>query len=213
MMGVMPKTGPQSRREPDESAFHRLLEWLDQGTDSEGQRYVEIRERLVIYFARRNCPGPEDLADETLNRVARRLKEQGRIDDILPAQYCYVVARFVMLESLRQVHRELISLPRPHQPEIATPEGEDVIAERERTMECLEACLATHTAGDRELILEYYRTDDGTAKAQRKRLAERLGLTANSLAIRAWRLRQRLERCVRNCRERRQTNGTFVSSR
>ena len=118
-----------------------------------------------------------------------------------------------MLESLRQVHRELISIPSDHQPDTGRRENEEVIAERERTMECLEACLATQTSGERELILEYYRTDDGTAKAQRKRLAERLGLTANSLAIRAWRLRQRLERCVRNCRERRQTNGTFVSSR
>ena len=69
MMSVMPKTERRARREPDESAFHRLLEWLDQGTDSlEGQRYVEIRERLVIYFAPTELwrPGPEDLADETL---------------------------------------------------------------------------------------------------------------------------------------------------
>src|SRR5215203_855668 len=210
----MRKTEPRSRREPDETAFHRLLEWLDQGSDSEGQRYVEIRERLVLYFARRNCPGPEDLADETLNRVARRLKEQGTIDDILPAQYCYGVARFVMLEALRQMHREATGIAHEHRSEFSSrPEREDGTAERERTMDCLEECLAAHTAADRELILAYYRTDAGTARAQRKRLAERLGLTANSLAIRAWRLRQRLERCVRHCRERRQNNGSFVSSR
>src|SRR5215203_200069 len=157
MMGVMPKTEPRPAREPDETAFHGLLEWLDQGSDSDGQRYVEIRDRLVIYFARRNCRGPEDLADQTLNRVARRLKEERTIDDILPAQYCYVVARFVMLESLRQVHREVISNPR-EQHETGLRVGEDVTEEREQMMDCLEECLAAHRAADRELILEYYRT-------------------------------------------------------
>ena len=89
----------------DETAFHRLLEWLDQGSDSQGERYVEIRDRLVSYFGRRNAPTPDDLADETLNRVAKRLEEQP-IDDVGPAHYCYIVARFVLLESVRQRDRE-----------------------------------------------------------------------------------------------------------
>ena len=94
----MAKRDLRLRRELDETAFHRLLQWLDQGSDSQGERYVEIRDRLMIYFGRRNCPAPEDLADETLNRVARRLEEQVSIDDIVPAHYCYIVARFVLLE-------------------------------------------------------------------------------------------------------------------
>src|SRR5215203_3043413 len=131
MMGVMPKTEPRPAREPDETAFHGLLEWLDQGSDSDGQRYVEIRDRLVIYFARRNCRGPEDLADQTLNRVARRLKEERTIDDILPAQYCYVVARFVMLEALRQMHREATGIAHERRSAFSSqPEREDGTAER-----------------------------------------------------------------------------------
>ena len=80
----MAKRDLRLRRQLDETAFHRLLQWLDQGSDSQGERYVEIRDRLMIYFGRRNCPAPEDLADETLNRVARRLEEQVSIDDIGP---------------------------------------------------------------------------------------------------------------------------------
>ena len=77
------------------------------------------------------------------DRVARRLKAQGRID-ILPAQDCYVVAKFVMLESLRQVHRELISIPATISPIPDHGRAEEVIAERERAMEgILEACLAS----------------------------------------------------------------------
>ena len=45
-------------------AFRRLLEWLDDGVDSDGQTYLEVRRRLVAYFGRRNRPRAEDLADE-----------------------------------------------------------------------------------------------------------------------------------------------------
>jgi len=209
----VPKTHPlRARRELDEGTFHRLLSWLDEGSDSRGDRYIEIRDRLVIYFARRNCPAPEDLADETLNRVARRLHEQGTIDDILPARYCYVVAKFVMLESHRLRDREAAAST-DFQARLTDPMVpiDDDGADRERRMACLDECLATLAAADQQLILDYYRTDTTSAKLQRAQLAERLGLTANSLAIRAWRLRHRLESCVRTCGERRQTNAGFVS--
>ncbi len=98
----MPRNRAEGRPALDEPAFRRLLQWLDEGRESHGERYVEIRERLVTYFARRNGPAPDDLADEALNRVARRLQEQGAIDDVSPAHYCYIVARFVLLESLRE---------------------------------------------------------------------------------------------------------------
>ena len=208
----MPRTDLRPRWHLDEAAFHRLLEWLDQGTESHGERYVEIRDRLVSYFGRRNCPAPDDLADETLNRVARRLEEQVAIDDVEPPHYCYIVARFVLLESLRLRAREAASLNDIRADFQSTDPPDEGAAVRERTMECLEQCLAASSAAERELIREYYRTDEGAAKLQRRRLAERLGLTPNSLAIRAWRLRHRLERCVRECRERRQTSGGFVSS-
>lgn len=208
----MAKRDLRLRRELDETAFHRLLQWLDQGSDSQGERYVEIRDRLVTYFGRRNCPAPDDLADETLNRVARRLEEEVSIDDIGPAHYCYIVARFVLLESLRQRNRESTSLTDVRAGVHPLQTRDDAAVERERTMECLERCLAASSAAERELILEYYRTDEGAAKVQRKRLAERLGLTANSLSIRAWRLRHRIERCVRDCQRHRQTNGGFISS-
>ena len=65
----------------NQSAFQHFLKWLDGGVDSGGERYLEIRRRLVFYFDRRNCASPDELADETLNRVARRLEEKGAITD------------------------------------------------------------------------------------------------------------------------------------
>jgi len=196
------RTQPGARREPDERAFHRLLAWLDQGNDSQGERYIEIRLRLVEYFRRRNSPTADDLADDTLNRVARRLEESGGIDDIVPARYCYIVARFVFLESLRRRERDDHAADASRDRVIALVDGAEEESERERTFACLEQCLNGHTPADRALILDYYRTDATSARQARKDLAARLGLNANSLAIRASRIRSRLEACVRQCRGR-----------
>ena len=62
-----------------ESSFRQFLNWLNEGVDSDGEKYLEMRRRLVAYFDRKNCSSPDELADETLNRVARRLEEEGSI--------------------------------------------------------------------------------------------------------------------------------------
>ena len=188
---------------PGEAAFHRLLAWLDEGTDTQGERYLEIRDRLAHYFARRGCLRPDDLADETLNRVARRLEETGAIEDVVPARYCYIVAKFVLLESYRQRARESDVAWSDTAVDVADPATtQDTTGSRERTLACLERCLEACTPAERQLILDYYRTPTGKASEQRKALAARLGLTANSLTIRASRIRSRLEGCVRACRDR-----------
>ena len=99
-------SAPKPERKSDwvltQNAFRQLLDWLDEGLNSDGSRYLEIRRRLVLYFDRKNCLTPDELADETLNRVARRIEEEGGISTDTPAHYCYIVARFVLLEDLRR---------------------------------------------------------------------------------------------------------------
>ncbi|MCA1849645.1 MAG: hypothetical protein LC672_00990, partial [Acidobacteria bacterium] len=67
----VPKAGQKRDWTLTPRAFHQLLNWLDEGAGSEGRKYLEMRRRLVAYFDRKNCPAPDELADETLNRVAR----------------------------------------------------------------------------------------------------------------------------------------------
>ncbi len=90
---------------PTPETFRQLLVWLDKGADSDGESYLEMRRRLVGYFARKGCRLPDDLADDVLNRVARRLQEEGTISEGPPERYCYIVAKFVFLESLRNPDR------------------------------------------------------------------------------------------------------------
>src|SRR5437667_247442 len=54
-----------------QSAFDKFLACLDQDRDGAGLRYELIRSKLINYFDWRDCPSPEDHADETINRVVR----------------------------------------------------------------------------------------------------------------------------------------------
>ena len=185
-----------------QNAFQRFLKWLDGGFDSGGVKYLETRRRLVLYFDRKNCVAANELADETLTRVARRLSEEGEIKDVAPAQYCYIVARHVLLEyQRRSAHKEVSieALPGgwlPSAPFASEPEAAET---REKRLHCLETCLRKLHASHRHMILEYYR-GDGQAKIESRRtLAKQMGVTTNALSIRACRIRDRLEQCVRTC--------------
>lgn len=186
-------------------AFHRLLNWLDEGASSDGRTYLEMRRRLVAYFERKNCVRPDELADETLNRVARRLEEEaGAIEGDAPARYCYIVARFVFMEHLRETQKgdALVNeLQRQSQPgnDLATPATDDARKINEQRLNCLEQCLSKLESASRKIIARYYVGKARVKIEHRRALAEDLGVTMNALSIRACRIRDKLEACVREC--------------
>jgi DNA-directed RNA polymerase specialized sigma24 family protein len=189
---------------PTQDAFQRFLSWLDEGTASDGQRYVEMRRRLVFYFDRKNCLDSDELADETLSRVAQKLEDKGSITGLSPAHYCYVVAKFVFLEHLRQAKRGqagLDELTEAHSDSARTTrfEGQVITQSGQQLHDCLDSCLAKLPAADRELILEYYQGEQRAKIERRSRLAARLRLSMNALTIRACRIRNKLEACVTEC--------------
>ena len=53
----------------------RLLAWLDSDPERAGLIYEKIRRRLITILASRHCSVPEELADETIDRVARRIED------------------------------------------------------------------------------------------------------------------------------------------
>src|SRR4051794_2839428 len=114
---MLDRPSPHVAEEPQELshiAFTRLLDWLDNGVDSHGEKYVEMRRRLTAYFDRRNRPLADELADETLNRIGRTLQRDGAITVTPQERYCYVVAKFVLLEDMRRQQRHVredVSLP------------------------------------------------------------------------------------------------------
>jgi hypothetical protein len=186
--------GPDTR-----PGFVQLLAWLDDGADSQGERYLEIRRRLLAYFDRRNRPASDLLVDETFDRIARTLEEDGQIRVTPPARYCFVVARYVLLEDVRRAKRYIPLDETRSQPPTGRHAEED--DDRGRALACLDRCLDRLKPEDKALIVEYYR-DAKKARIDRRRdLASALDLTMNALAIRAWRLRNGLETCVTGCRQ------------
>jgi citrate lyase gamma subunit len=181
------------------TAFDGLLSWLDQGENSEGQSYLEIRRRLVAYFDRKNCRTPDDLADETMNRVARKLEELGAVVTETPAKYCYVTARFVFLEDLRSRTKEQQFRSEVFQDGGDDPRDQTNQEVQERRMDCLRQCAEKLDRTSRDLIVRYYIGEERVKIDNRRALARALAITTNALTIRACRIREKLELCVREC--------------
>src|SRR5262249_20815283 len=89
-----------------EESFAKLLRSLDSDWERAGEMYEDWRRTLIRFFEWRGTSAPAEQADETLNRVARRLYEGQEVTNI--GGYCYGVARLVLLESLKG--QELIPL-------------------------------------------------------------------------------------------------------
>jgi DNA-directed RNA polymerase specialized sigma24 family protein len=185
-----------------QQAFDRLLAALGADRDAAADRYLEIRRNLVRLFEWRGCPAPDECADETLNRCARKLAEGEDLRDV--ATYCLGIARFLVLEMSRQrVHqaRPLGEVREPHAPAVSLEEDEH------QRVECLQRCLRQLPAEQRELILGYYRGEKTEKIRNRKGLTDRFGVAASTLRMRALRVREVLQSCTGNCVQRRAGAG------
>ena len=186
-------SGPQSEWVLTEESFARFLACLDADEESAGEKYRQLHLKLVKFFDWHGAHFPEECADETLNRVAKKVDSGTAIHD-LPS-YCHGVARLILLESLRHPDSKKVSLdeltavePRP-----ADKEEEDA---RRR---CFEGCLRELPDDSRQLILAYYRDEKRDKIDNRLAQAEALGIPLNALRSRAQRLRKKLEECVHRC--------------
>lgn len=174
-------------------AFDNLLAAFDPNRDSAAQKYLEIRGNLVRFFEWRGCPFPEDHADETFNRVARKIADGEQIQK--PSGYVMGVARLLVLEIIKSLSRQRQALGEYQQ---TYTEVADV-PESEARIDCLQKCLQQLSSDNRELIIQYYQGDKREKIENRRKLGERLGVAINTLRMRAQRLRERLQDCVEEC--------------
>ena len=138
----------------------------------------------------------EDLADETINRVMKKLPE---IQDTYvgePARYFHGVARYIVREMMRRKEVAVEEVP------VVTTEAEVHSDE----YDCLLKCLRFLPSDRRELILDYYVYDGRDKIAQHRRMASELGITEGALRGRAHQVRGNLEKCIQQCIERMKAN-------
>jgi DNA-directed RNA polymerase specialized sigma24 family protein len=181
-----PLTGP---------AFERLLETLDNNTERAADAYRLLHERITGLLRWWGAAHPEELADETLDRVARKLDEGVTIATGALGAYVRGVARLIYYEAGRR-ESDAVSLESTSEL-VAAPDDQ----QRERSLTCLDRCLETLTAEDRSLVLRYYSEHGARKIDSRRQMADASGVSVNALRIRMHRIRERLERCVRDCTE------------
>jgi len=194
-------------------AFERLLAALDANREHAGQKYEQLRRKLIEFFEARGSRSPTDHADEAINRVARKVEEGESVQDL--NRYSYGVARLLFMETLRARGTEPIAVDLAPVPPIAADdeEHERRRQEQERRLECLEVCLSKLPAENRACIIEYYREEKGVKIEHRKRQAEQLSMTLNALRLRASRLRAELGDCINSClaRSHQTRNQSFIT--
>ena len=169
-------------------AFDLLLAALDADRERAALAYERLRYRLIGLLRWWGAAQPEDLADESLDRVARKLESGATIGEGSFGAYVRGVARMVYHEWTREPR----SSPEAHEP--AAPVRTDDV---EAASECLERCLGSLAASDRSLLLRYY--DGGKSSDVRRKLADELGISITALRVRSHRLRSEVVRCVAEC--------------
>ena len=176
-----------------EEAFAKFLAKLDPDKERAGERYEALRLTLVKFFDWRGAHFPEECADETFNRVAKKIDSGEPVRDIVT--YCNGVARMIFLESTRGTEHRKVSLETLVSP-VTAPSTPDA-ADPQR--DCFEHCLGSLPEESRRLILEYYESERRGKIDNRLALAEKLGIPLNALRNRAQRVRAKLEQCVNEC--------------
>ena len=178
-------------------AFERILATLDSDRERAAERYEGIRRRLIQLFRWRGCPEAETLADQTIDRVGRKLLEGEEILSSDPAVYFYGVARNVLKEFWTRERKEQ-SLQRSAGSVREFPGAQTDLRDQEmdERLDCLDRCLGRLPKEDRELIETYYRSEKSEKIADRAELARTLGLSPGALRIRAHRIRRLLEEQV-----------------
>jgi len=182
----------------DRGAFEALLIALDPDRERASNKYTALHDRLVRFFQWNNIEDADRLADETLDRLARRIaadrnNPNGSATDAVkePEKFATGIARLLLHEYWRQQQRHEHALQAMKQQDWTT--GEVSGHETEVLAAVLDECLSTLPPVQRELIEKYYGTEGRNQIESRKQLASQHNISLNALRNRAMRIRADLE--------------------
>ncbi len=181
--------------------FDALLAALASNGEDPGMAYEKVRRRLILYFNARSVQDPELAADETLDRLARK------ISDFVPGgpesltAFVYAFANNVRHEAYRRASRNPL-MDEAFLPEIGVPAG-SINEAVDRRIECLTECLKGLPEIDRKLLIEYYSEERAKKIELRKKISSREGISINNLHTKIYRIRSRIRKKILECLEKR----------
>jgi RNA polymerase sigma factor (sigma-70 family) len=180
---------------PPES-FEEILAWLDSDREVAATIYVQLHHDLAKIFTYRGCADPEGLTDEVFDRVAKKVQVVRPTYEGDPRLYFCAVANNLVKEHVKrgrnQVSLEDVDLPEPITNEREQEEAADL-------EECLQSCLQKLTSQNRELILGYYAKEKQAKIDYRSELAQRFGISVETLRVKVYRIRISLHKCIERC--------------
>jgi DNA-directed RNA polymerase specialized sigma24 family protein len=201
-MEITPTTRKEKEVTPE--VFAAFLSRLDPVPETAGEKYEVIRRQLIKFFEWRGSFIADRLADETLNRVMRKISDGEEIEKNVLA-LSLGIARFVLLESMRHPENRRAELEELSA--LAAP-AEHRFEDDDLWVICLRECLRGFSQENRELIIDYYEEDRRAKIDTRKLLAAKLDISINALFSRAKRIRDKLENCVTICVEKKSKRAT-----
>lgn len=167
--------------------FDNLLLWLSPEREEAARKYEDIRRRLIRLFNCRGCYNPEELTDETINRVIMIRETKANEYSVEPIRLFFGVSHKVLQEWRR---RKIIS-------------PEDLLmcpaTFCEQDLQCLDACMEHLPERGRRIIIRYYEEKGREKIRRRQMMAAELGIEINALRIEACRIRKVLRNCVSAC--------------
>lgn len=189
------------------SAFDHLLLAFNADRAIAGREFEKRRSKLIYYFAGRGCACVEELTDKVFERAAKRLAEGVAIQNL--DAYLFGVAQKVALEHFNNARSEPLpvgdvdegTLPF-EDPERAAEERAHSVKERQRE-HCMKRCWRRLPEEARKKLVAYFSEAGRLRIENRKRLAQELALSIETLRVEIHRLRAALEECVRACWSRR----------
>lgn len=182
---------------PPES-FEEILAWLNPDRDVAANMYVQLRHDLAKLFIWGRCADPEGMTDEAFDRVAKKVHEVRQTYEGDPRLYFRAVANNLIKENFKKIKTQvsLDDIDLPEQQTIETPE------ETADIEDCLQSCLRKLDSEKRKLILAYYAKEKQAKIDYRHELAQRFGISVETLRVRVFRIRASLEECIESCLER-----------
>jgi RNA polymerase sigma factor (sigma-70 family) len=182
---------------PPES-FEEILAWLNPDRDVAATMYVQLRHDLAKLFMWGRCADPEGMTDETFDRVAKKVHEVRQTYEGDPRLYFRAVANNLIKENFKKIKTQ-VSLD-----DIDLPEQQTIETAEETTdiEDCLQSCLRKLDSEKRKLILAYYAKEKQAKIDYRHELAQRFGISVETLRVRVFRIRASLEECIERCLER-----------
>ncbi len=181
------------------TSFDEILAWLNPDRDVAGTIYVQLRQDLTKIFTWNRCPDPDGLTDEVFDRVAKKVHEVRKTYVGDPKLYFYGVARNLIKEIPKKIKTQVsLQGAEPASDPRREAEHETAIMRED----CLRSCLKKLSKDKRDLILAYYARDKQAKIDHRTEMAHRLGISVETLRVKAFRIRATLEQCLERCVER-----------